>query len=124
PLVNRDNKCWSLFARIGAGLNYVRDFVRDCSAVVLGEGKAYLIESRLSAIARREGAGSVSELVNRLERQPCGRMHDEVVPAMITKETSWFRDLHPFHALRDHVLPPLVAARAPKETITIWCAAC
>jgi chemotaxis protein methyltransferase CheR len=107
-----------------AGFTYVRDLVREHAAVVLEEGKAYLIESRLSTIARREGAGSVSELVNRLELQAFGRVHDEVVEAMITKETSWFRDLHPFDALRDHVLPALVAARGPEETITIWCAAC
>lgn len=104
--------------------DWVRDMVLDRAAIVLDSGKTYLVESRLLPIARREGAGSVNALVERLKATPYGKLHQEVMEAMTTNETSWFRDHSPFDALRDHVLPQLIAARGHERRIDIWSAAC
>ncbi len=106
------------------GFEYVRKLVHDHSAIALEPGKEYLVESRLLPLARQRGLTSVRELVGQLRAGPPGALHTQVVEAMTTNETSFFRDLHPFEALRKDVLPPLVAARSARKALTIWSAAC
>jgi chemotaxis protein methyltransferase CheR len=43
---------------------------------------------------------------------------------MTTNETSFFRDVHPFTALRNEILPELLKRNATKRTLNIWSAAC
>ena len=105
-------------------LTYLRGLVREQSAIVIDESKTYLIESRLEPVARRNGLGSLEELVARLRLQRTGPLHDLVVDAMTTNETSFFRDLHPWRALEHHVLPDLLERRKVQRTLTFWCGAC
>lgn len=107
-----------------ADFDYIRDLVRREAAIVLEPGKEYLALTRLDPIARNEGLGSVSDLVARLRAQGRSPLHDEVVDALTTNETSFFRDLHPFESLRTHVLPELVERNAWRGSLSIWCAAC
>jgi chemotaxis protein methyltransferase CheR len=104
-----------------ADFDFVRQLVQKGSALSLGEGKGYLVEARLAPIAEREGLSSVSELVTRLRT---GRvaLRDDVIEAMTTNETSFFRDVLPFDALRDVVLPEMCRSRfgAP---LRFWSAA-
>ena len=103
--------------------NYVRRLVLDQAAIVLEEDKGYLVESRLSPLARREGLGSLSVLVEKLQREPFNGLHRKAVEAMTTNETSFFRDFHPYEALKKSVLPDLIAKRAKERELSIWCAA-
>ena len=48
----------------------------------------------------------------------------QVVEAMTTNETSFFRDIHPFRALSDQILPELLVQRGRERSLNIWCAAC
>lgn len=105
-------------------LDYVRGLVLDHSAIVLERSKAYLVESRLTPLATRLGFGSLPEFVGKLRREAVNGTHRMVVDAMTTNETYFFRDVHPFEALRTKVLPELVAARARERTLRIWCGAC
>ncbi|HSK24322.1 MAG TPA: hypothetical protein VK906_14145, partial [Egicoccus sp.] len=77
-------------------LVYLRELIRERSAIVIDESKGYLLESRLAPVARRNGLGSLTELVARLRRERNGPLHDLVVDAMTTNETSFFRDIHPW----------------------------
>jgi chemotaxis protein methyltransferase CheR len=104
--------------------DYVRKLVRDRGALVLEPGKEYLVETRLEPLARAHRLGSVTELVARLRAQPFNGLHEQVVEAMVTTETSFFRDHHPFEALRTSVLPALVKLRGRERALTIWSAAC
>ncbi|MDT0631246.1 CheR family methyltransferase [Rubrivirga litoralis] len=104
--------------------SYVRALVRERSAIVLDEGKEYLLESRLAPIVRREDLDSIGDLVGQLRSQPFGDLHARVVEAMTTNETSFFRDAHPFDALQDHIVPELIERRAGERRLRIWCAAC
>lgn len=103
--------------------SFVRELVRAESAIVLGDGKEYLVESRLVPLARAAGHRDVDAYVSELSsrRSPVGLKR--VVEALTTNETSWFRDAEPFAVLRSQVLPALAKAR-PDRTLRIWAGAC
>ncbi len=103
--------------------NYVRRLVLDQSAIVLEEDKGYLVESRLLPLARREGFASINLLVQKLQAEPVNSLHHRAVEAMTTNETTFFRDVHPFEALKKAVLPELITRRAAERALNIWCAA-
>ncbi len=103
--------------------NYIRRLVLEQSAIVLEEDKGYLVESRLSPLARREGFASLDVLIHKLQAEPFHGLHRRAVEALTTNETSFFRDFHPFEALKKFVLPDLIARRASARELTIWCAA-
>ena len=101
--------------------DYIRDLVRKQSAIVLEPGKEYLVESRLLPLARQLGADGIGGIVTRLQRGE-HKLVEQVVDAMTTNETSFFRDQHPFEALRTKVVPELLASR-PGGKLNIWCGA-
>jgi len=102
---------------------FISQLVRQRAAIVLEPGKEYLVESRLASLAAREGEGDFARLVTRLQEDRSGQLATEVVDAMTTNETLFFRDAHPFEALRHHVLPQLLALRAPSRRLRVWCGA-
>jgi chemotaxis protein methyltransferase CheR len=104
-------------------LDFIRTLVRERSAIVLEPDKAYLIEARLQPVARAEGFAAPEGLAQAIRTRPYGALHRKVVEAMTTNETSWFRDRHPFEALRTVVIPELIARRATARALNIWCAA-
>ncbi len=107
-----------------AEFDYIRDLVRARSAIVLEPGKEYLVESRLAPLARAEGYDSIAGLVGQLRKPGSQQLQNQVVEAMTTNETSFFRDVHPFEALREHLLPELIERRAGERALRIWSAAC
>jgi len=106
-----------------ADVDFVRTVVHAAAAIVIEPSKRYLIESRLGPLARLDGM-TIPELIAAARRDPLGRHHRDIVEAMTTNETSWYRDVHPFDALRTHVLPRLVERRRNERALTIWSAAC
>ncbi len=106
-----------------ADFDYVRAFVREQSAIVLEPGKEYLVESRLVTLARKENFATIEELVNNLRSSPQNGLHRKVVDAMTTNESSFFRDIHPFEALRKSIIPELIARNGKERKLNIWCGA-
>jgi chemotaxis protein methyltransferase CheR len=104
--------------------DYLSDLVLRKSAIVLEPSKNYLIESRLQPIARAHGWSTLDELVTGLKKPGASALIDEVVDAMTTNESSFFRDLHPFNALKTHILPELIAKRSKERVLNIWSNAC
>lgn len=104
--------------------DHLRELVQRESAIVLEPGKEYLVESRLAPIARREGLSSVADLVHKLMISPSTKLKSEIIDAMTTNETSFFRDVHPWQTLKQEILPKLIEARRIDRRLTIWCAAC
>ena len=70
-----------------ADFDYVRNYVRTQAAIVIEPGKEYLVEARLTTLARRESIASIDILVERLRAQPGSDLHRRVVDAMSTNET-------------------------------------
>ncbi len=104
-------------------LDYVRELVRTRSAIVLEPEKAYLVQSRLEPLSKSEGFESLAELVQQLHSTPYGVLHKKVVEAMTTNETSFFRDLTPFDALREKLLPEIIARKGTSKRLNMWCGA-
>jgi chemotaxis protein methyltransferase CheR len=104
--------------------DYIRRLVLDQSAIVLEEDKQYLAESRLLPLARREGFDSIASMVAWLGAKKFDGLQRKVVEAMTTNETSFFRDFHPFEALRKSILPELMLKRDSSKELNFWSAAC
>jgi len=103
--------------------DYISKLVRDHSAIVLDRGKEYLVESRLWPLINSEGLSGIGELVKKLRTPSANKLHEKVVDAMTTNETSFFRDFHPFEALKKVVVPEIMKNRAAERSFTIWCGA-
>ena len=104
--------------------DYVRNLVKERSAIVLEPSKTYLVDSRLTPLVRKQNLASLGELVARLRSERFGELHRSVIEAMTTNETSFFRDVHPFEAFKKKILPELIAKRSAERALTIWCGAC
>lgn len=98
-----------------------RSFLERRCGIVLGENKQYLVRSRLSPLMRKHGYQKLSDVVDEVVNETCRGLVDEVVDAMTTNETLWFRDNYPFQLLTDTLLPEHKGKATP---LKIWCAAC
>jgi chemotaxis protein methyltransferase CheR len=101
---------------------YLRKLLRDHSGLDLSADKQYLIESRLLPLARKAGLPGISELVQKMKGGSAS-VTTQVVEAMTTNETFFFRDKVPFDHFRDSIMPEILKARAGRKSIRIWCAA-
>jgi chemotaxis protein methyltransferase CheR len=103
--------------------DYLRRLLKERSGLTLAAEKDYLLESRLTPVARRNGLSGLGALVAQLRQPGSGALAIAVTEAMTTNETFFFRDRIPFDHLRDTILPALIAARAREKRIRIWCTA-
>ena len=101
---------------------FLRKLLRDKSGLDLSSDKQYLIESRLHPLARKAGLPGLGELVQKL-KDGNGGLTSQVVEAMTTNETFFFRDKVPFDHFREAIVPELLKARASRKSMRIWCAA-
>jgi chemotaxis methyl-accepting protein methylase len=98
-------------------------FIEEKCGIVLGSGKQYLVNSRLSALLPKFHISNIDELINfAMEEKPNNKIQEAVVDAMTTNETLWFRDTYPYTALEEFILPEL--AKKGKYPVRIWSAAC
>ena len=84
---------------------YLRELVHHHSAVVLFGDKTYLAELHLQPIVESAGLASIADLVTYLRTHPFNSLHVQTIEALVTNETSFFRDSHPFEALKKYILP-------------------
>ena len=103
--------------------DYLRRLLKERSGLTLSVEKDYLLESRLTPVARRLGLAGLAEIVGQLRQPGSAALAIAVTEAMTTNETFFFRDRIPFDHLRDTILPVLIAARAREKRIRIWCSA-
>ena len=103
--------------------DYLRKLLKERSGLTLSADKQYLVESRLLPVARRAGVEGLGGLVQKLKAPGAEALIVEVVEAMTTNESFFFRDKIPFDHFRGQIMPALLAARAAQRQIRIWCAA-
>ena len=105
--------------------NYVKQLIFNNAGIDLDTGKEYLVESRLSRLARKSGCSSVDLFVSKLAKTSKYNLtneHLQVIDAMTTNETSFFRDFKPFEALRKTIIPNIIKQKT--RPLNIWCGAC
>jgi len=101
---------------------YLRKLLKDSSGLDLSADKQYLIESRLLPLSRKAGLTGISELVQTM-KGGSAPLIAQVVEAMTTNETFFFRDKVPFEHFRDSIMPEILKTRASRRSVRIWCAA-
>ncbi|HEX9470949.1 MAG TPA: CheR family methyltransferase, partial [Bradyrhizobium sp.] len=101
---------------------YLRKTLKDHSGLDLSSDKQYLIESRLLPLSRKAGLSGISELVQKMKGGAAG-LTTQVVEAMTTNETFFFRDKVPFDHFRNSIMPEILQVRSNRKNIRIWCAA-
>jgi chemotaxis protein methyltransferase CheR len=97
--------------------------LHEDAGISLDKGKEYLVEARLTPIAIEAGLSNIAELIDKMKRDGLGALRRSVVEALTINETSFFRDLEPFNALRLEIFPELIKQRAASRELTIWSAA-
>jgi len=102
---------------------FLRNLLKQRSGLVLSPEKHYLVESRLLPVARKAGLFNLTGLVGKLKAPGAEALTVEVVEAMTTNESFFFRDKIPFEHFRDTIVPALLSARTATRRIRIWCAA-
>lgn len=103
--------------------SFLAGLVKARSGIVLTADKGYMLETRLGPMLRREGLAGLDALALRLRGPRAESLAAEMVEALTTNESSFFRDGKPFDHLK-RLLPRLAAARPPGQAIRIWSAAC
>lgn len=107
-----------------AHFEQIRDLVVRESAIVLADNKRYLVEARIRSLLRDTDVASFDDLCIRLRRPTERELRQQVVEALTTNETSFFRDRDAFRCLREDVFPTLIANQPADRPLRIWSAAC
>ncbi|MBO6892827.1 MAG: protein-glutamate O-methyltransferase CheR [Roseibium sp.] len=102
---------------------FLKNFLKTKSGLVLSNDKQYLVESRLQPIARSSKLETLSAVIQTLQRGGNRALETDVIEAMTTNESFFFRDKTPFDHFKDTMLPSLLESRATRRQIKIWCAA-
>ncbi len=109
------------------GIDAVCNLVDDLCGICWDESKAYLIEARLSSLVEENGCSNYQDLARKVRAEVVPGLKQQVVDAVTTNETLWFRDESPFEAIRFKVIPELIDDKASSvfpRRLRIWSAAC
>lgn len=98
-------------------------FLEQSCGILLGDHKQYLVQSRLGRILKENNYSSLDELTTKLSGYSSAALKQQVINAMTTNETLWFRDVHPFEILADRILPEL-SQTLKGGRLRVWSAAC
>jgi chemotaxis protein methyltransferase CheR len=102
---------------------FLQQHVYSQAGIVLEDDKHYLFESRLTPIVRQLGLGSINDLCALLRATCEPEVGRQVVEAMTTNETYFFRDPAHYDAIRTVLLPRLKEERRDLKKLRFWSAA-
>ncbi len=102
----------------------IAEIIQKRSGLMLTMDKIYLLETRLTPFARRRGMTDYKLLVRDVLANPNDAIVTEIIEAMMTSETYFFRDKTPFSSLDEDFLPKFRKQNVADKKLRIWCAAC
>lgn len=103
--------------------DFLAGMLKERSGLMLTPDKVYLLESRLTPLARKRGLDTLDALVQKLRARTDQALVRDVTEAMTTNESFFFRDNTPFDLFKNHVMPAMEKARSGQKRLRIWCAA-
>lgn len=103
--------------------NEFRTFLQEACGILLGDNKEYLVNSRLKPVFQKHQISDIGELSKIVKSISGKALREEIIDAMTTNETLWFRDNHPFRILKDILFPEL-GSKVGALPVKIWSAAC
>ena len=95
----------------------------DASGISLHDGKGPLVIARLQKRLKEQGYRSFAEYLDAVERDRTGAVLTELVDAMATNHTSFFREPQHFAYLQSSILPQVRARRVPVP-LKVWSMPC
>ena len=95
--------------------------VCDNVGLALDESKEYLLDSRLTPLAKANGYPDYVSCIQHLNATPIGPLHWQAFEALLTNETMFFRDEHFFAGLKDMIIPSLIEKKRALKKLAIWC---
>jgi len=109
-------------------LKTITKYIHEICGIHLEASKKYLLETRLSTIAEENGCRSYQELYRKAKSDPRKTIEKQIIDAISTNETLFFRDSGPFELLKHKILPELIDRRRSKSSVIktplkIWSAA-
>jgi chemotaxis protein methyltransferase CheR len=99
-------------------------FLLEKAGYAINEDKIYLLESRLTPVIKKWQLDSIADMIPQLRLGQNKELFQDVIDAMMTNETLFFRDDKPFKQLRNTVLPTVLQNRETQKKLRIWSAAC
>ncbi|MBT6499650.1 MAG: protein-glutamate O-methyltransferase CheR [Deltaproteobacteria bacterium] len=104
-------------------------YILEISSIFLDKSKGYLLETRLKSMMDKTGSTSYSELLDKIRTDPTKKLKKNLIDAISTNETFFFRDDVPFNLLQNKIIPDLIDLRRRQHPtrpilIKIWSAAC
>lgn len=103
--------------------DYLADVIKHESGIVVSKDKMYLLQTRLSGISAKYACLDLNALAEKMRGCDPGKaLMSEVIDAMTTNESLFFRDMKPFDALRTEILPEI--EKDGSKQIRLWSAAC
>ncbi len=102
---------------------FISKFIKEQAGIVLEPGKEYLVEARLNPIIKEMGLPSLERLINEVRIRATNDLKLKIIDALTTNETLFFRDTHPFQALKSTILPEILSKKQGEKKLNIWCAA-
>ena len=97
--------------------------VEDLCGIQLDASKQYLLETRLLKTLIEYNCASYTDFIHLMKTPAQAKLRPLVIDAMTTKETLWFRDVHPFETIASDILPDLLKQN-PAGSLKFWSAAC
>lgn len=132
-MINKDtNLNNDMFAKLAsrdsveqAEFDQFRQFLEDACGISLGDNKQYLVTNRMRRLMDEHKIANFGELVRNLKQGLSRKLKEEVVDAMTTNETFWFRDIYPYDHLKNNLFPQLIGPNNKAfGPLRIWSAAC
>lgn len=101
----------------------MKQYIEDHCGIHLERGKEYLIESRLTEMVIENGCNSFQEFHVKARLDMTGKLKEQIIDAMTTNETLWFRDDTMWQYLHESGVPHILECAAANGKARVWSAA-
>ena len=100
-----------------------RTFLKEACGISLAENKQYLVTTRIRRILTEHNIESLGALVSKMSGFRNSALKQQVIDAMTTNETFWFRDSYPYEYLKSNLLEQIFQEKG-FGALRVWSAAC